>query len=114
MKLHLEIVRLVLGLGADLAMALVVEGLTLLSQGADALVDRLESLEREDDDVDEPAAADLLSYLQQIFMAGAQVRFDPELARPWSLLLGPQEISSATSLVDLVLQARAHAHGGSR
>ena len=61
-----------------------------------------------------PAAADLLSYLQQIFMAGAQVRFDPELARPWSLLLGPQEISSATSLVDLVLQARAHAHGGSR
>lgn len=110
-KLQLEIVRLVLGLAADLAMALVVEGLTLLSQGADALVDRLE---REDDDVDEPAAADLLTYLQQILMAGAQVRFDPELARPWSLLLGPQEIASATSLVDLVLQARAHAHGGSR
>lgn len=101
-KLHLEIVRLVLGLAADLAMALVVEGLTLLSQGADALVDRL------DDDADEPAADELLTFLEMILMSGAQVSYDPQLARPWCLLLGTQEIASATSLVDLVLQARAH------
>ena len=104
-KLHLEIVRLVLGLAADLAMALVVEGLTLLSQGADALVDRLE---REDDDADEPAADELLTFLEMILMSGAQVSYDPQLARPWCLLLRTQEIASATSLVDLVLQARAH------
>ena len=55
MRLFQEIVRLVLGLAADLAMALVVEGLTLLSQGADALVDRLE---REDDDADGADTAD--------------------------------------------------------
>ena len=104
-KLHLEIVRLVLGLAADLAMALVVEGLTLLSQGADALVDRLE---REDDDADEPAADELLTSLEMILMSGAQVSYDPQLARPWCLLLRTQEIASARSLVDLVLQARAH------
>ena len=59
-------------------------------------------------EIDPSDMGELLAYLQQILMAGAQVSYDPQLARPWCLLLGTQEIASATSLVDLVLQARAH------
>lgn len=109
MRLLREIGRLVLGLAGDLATAVVIEGLTHLSQGADALVDLLE---RDDEDLDE---RELVTYLQQILIAGAQVRYDPERPRPWFLVLGAKQIASGVSLADLVLQARARAHtGGSR
>lgn len=102
MRLPQEIGRLVLRLAADLAMSLVIEGLTRLSKGASALADLLE---RDDEDLDEPAN-ELLTHLQQMLVAGAQVRYDPKQQQPWFLLLGTREIASATSLVDLVLQAR--------
>lgn len=105
MRLFREIGRLVLGLAGDLATAVVIEGLAHLSQGADALVDLLE---RDEDDLDEPD--ELVTYLQQILIAGAQVRYDPERARPWFLILGVKVIASGVSLADLVLQARARAH----